>query len=265
MMFLWAIIVPSLTRHTREGHIKITKMRERNVNNAPAIQFFRFYTCCLYRDTLNQPRPFAKVRIMQPNAKQHPSRMVAIVGALGAGKDDLAQYLRERYGVVVVEVGDFARQLAEEADKAEPATYDSSAQQLAEHGPEYVIYRLVDEIRQNDEWQGTPLVITGVQTPAETAVLQEQFGDDLLVAYVKVGSQAARFNRVQQRGRPTEPEDFEEFVEQDESLKDDFALPHTQDKADVILWNSDSLDVFFGQIETQIVPHLMRYPYNPAA
>lgn len=197
---------------------------------------------------------------MRANAEQNGSRIVVIVGALGAGKDDLVHYLTERHDVVVVEVGDFARQLTEEADREEPRTNDSSAKQLAEHGSEYVIYRLVDEISQNEAWQGMPLVITGIQTPAETAVLQEQFGDDLLVAYVKAGSQAARFNRVQERDRPTEPEDFQEFVAQDESLKDEFALPHTQDKADVILWNSGSLDAFFGQIESQVVPHLLRYP-----
>lgn len=197
---------------------------------------------------------------MQPNAKQNPSQIVAIVGAPGAGKEDLAHYLTERYDVVVVEVGDFARQLAANAGEAASATYDSSAEQLGEHGPEYVIYRLVDEIRENDEWRGVPLVITGVRTPAETAVLQEQFGDELLVVYLEVGSQADRFDRLQQRNRPTDPNDFQEFVAQDEALKDEFALPQTQDKADVILSNSGTLDAFFGDIETKIVPHLMRYP-----
>ncbi len=195
---------------------------------------------------------------MEQNVKPNPSRLVAVVGPLGAGVEDLARYLADRHKAVVVEVGDFARQLVEEADKAERATYDSSSEQLASHGPEYVLSRLVEEIRHNDEWQGAPLVITGVQTPAETAVLQEQFGDDLLVAYVKVGSQAARFDRVQQRGRPTEPEDFQEFVEQDEALKEETALPQTQAKADVILWNSDSLAAFHEQIETHLVPHLSR-------
>ena len=195
---------------------------------------------------------------MEQNVKANSPRLVAVVGPLGAGIDDLARYLADRHEAVVVEVGDFARQLVEEAEKAEPVPYDSSAEQLAQHGPEHVISRLVEEIHHNEAWQGVPLVITGVQTPAETAVLQEQFGDDLLVAYVKVGSQAARFDRVQQRGRATDPDDFQEFVEQDESLKEVTALPQTEAKADVILWNSDSLAAFHDQIETHLVPHLSR-------
>lgn len=195
---------------------------------------------------------------MEPNVKTNPSRLVAVVGALGAGIEDLARYLAEQHEAVIVEVGGFARQLVEEMERAEPAPYDSSAEQLAQHGPEHVISRLVEEIRHNDEWQGAPLVITGVQSPAETAVLQEQFGDDLLVVYIRVGSQSARFNRIQQRGRPTDPTDFQEFVEQDQSLKEESALPQTQAKADVILWNSDSLAAFHEQIETHLVPHLRR-------
>lgn len=222
------------------------------------MHFFRFYTWGLYRDILSQQRPFVKVRVMEPNVKTNPSRLVAVVGPLGAGIEDLARYLADRHDAVVVEVGDFARQLVEEAAKAGPVAYDSSAEQLAQHGPEHVISRLVEEIRHNEAWQAAPLVIIGVQTPAETAVLQEQFGDDVLVVYLKVGNQAARFNRVQQRGRPTDPADFQEFVEQDEALKAESALPQTQAKADVILWNSDSLAAFHEQIEAHLVPHLRR-------
>lgn len=222
------------------------------------MHFFRFYTWGLYRDILSQQRPFVKVCGMEPNVKTNPSRLVAVVGLLGAGIEDLAHYLADRHDAVVVEVGGFARQLVEEMERAEPTSYDSSAEQLAQHGPEHVISRLVEEIRHNEEWQDAPLVITGVQTPAETAVLQEQFGHDLLVVYVRVGSQAARFNRVQQRGRPTDPEDFQEFVEQDQSLKEESVLPQTQAKADVILWNCDSLAAFHEQIEAHLVPHLRR-------
>lgn len=193
---------------------------------------------------------------MQVQANQSPSKIVAVVGALAAGKDALADYLQQRYAVVAVEVGEFARQLAEEADKDDAKPYDATAQKLAEHGPEYVIARLVEEMSQNDEWQSKPLIITGVRTPAEAKALKEQFGSNLLLSYIRVGDQAARFDRVQQRDLTTDPDDFEEFVQQDESLKADFALENTVELADVILWNNGSLDEFHRQIEAEIVPHI---------
>ena len=193
---------------------------------------------------------------MELKAKQHPSKIVAVVGALAAGKDALADYLLQQHSVVVVEVGAFARQLAEEADKADPQLYDVSAKKMAEHGSEYVISRLVEEISQNEEWQTAPLVITGVRTPAEAIALKEQFGSDLLLTYVRVGDQAARYDRVQQRDLTSDPDDFQEFVEQDESLKAEFSLDNTAELADVVLWNSGSLDEFHSQIETKIVPHI---------
>jgi dephospho-CoA kinase len=194
---------------------------------------------------------------MQIQAKQYPSKIVAVVGALAAGKDALADYLQRQYGVVAVEVGEFARQLAEEANKEDAQQYDATAQQMAEHGPEYVITRLVEEISQNEEWQSKPIIITGVHTPAEAKALKEQFGSNLLLSYIKVGDQSARFARVHQRHLTTDPDDFQEFVQQDESLKADFALENTIELADVVLWNNGSLDEFYTQIEAEIVPHIL--------
>lgn len=193
---------------------------------------------------------------MQIQAKQYP-KIVAVVGALAAGKDALADYLQRRYAVVAVEVGEFARQMAEEADKEDAKPYDATAQQMAEHGPEHVITRLVEEISQNEEWQSKPLIITGVRTPAEAKALKEQFGSNLLLSYIRGGDQAARFDRVQQRHLTSDPGDFQEFVEQDESLKVDFSLENTAELADVVLWNNGSLDEFYRQIEAEIVPHIL--------
>jgi len=190
-------------------------------------------------------------------AKQHPSKIVVVIGALAAGKDVFAHYLQQRHSVVVVEVGAFARRLAKEANKTGPQLYDASAKKMAKHGPEHVISRLVAEIRQNDEWQAVPLVITGVRTPAEAITLKEQFGSDLILAYIRVGDQSARYDRVQQRDHLTYPDDFQEFVQQDESLKADFALDNTAELADVVLWNNGSLDEFYRQIEAEIVPHIL--------
>lgn len=55
-------------------------------------------------------------------------RVVAAIGTLAAGKDVLADYLAQRYQVMAIEVGAFARQLAKEANEDGPhLRYDISA------------------------------------------------------------------------------------------------------------------------------------------
>ena len=193
---------------------------------------------------------------MQLKAKQQPPKIIVIVGALAAGKDVLAHYLRQRHAAVVVEVGAFARQLAEEADKGELKLYNASATKMAKHGPEYVLTCLAEAIRQNEAWQTAPLVIMGVRTPAEAVALKEQFGSNLLLTSIKVGDPAARYDRIRQRDRTSDPVDFQEFIQKDETLKAEFLLDNTAELADVVLWNKGSLPEFYDQIEARIVPYI---------
>jgi dephospho-CoA kinase len=188
--------------------------------------------------------------------KQIKPRVVAVVGAKGAGKDELADYLVQEYGVLAVEVGEFARKLARDANKDEPLCYDVSAKNLAEYGPEHVMQQLVAEILESEQRAPQALIIMGVRTPAEAAVLKDNFGSDLLLVYIKVGDQATRYERVQKRDFATDSGDFEKFVQEDEQLKSDYSMATTAALADIILWNQGSLPAYHQQIKTHIVSHL---------
>lgn len=192
---------------------------------------------------------------MKPQKEVHYSpKIVAAIGATASGKDVLADYLVVQYDVVAVEVGAFARRLAKGKDSH--VRDDASLRELADYEPEYVIYRLVAEIRDNDDPPASALVITGVRTPAEAAELKAQFGSDLLLAFVKVGDPKIRYERTKKRNFATDPDDFHSFKQQDEQLKKAYVLEETAVFADTILWNNGSLEAFCQQIETQIVPHL---------
>ncbi len=189
----------------------------------------------------------------QKEEKHYKPRIVVAIGAKAAGKDELADYLVQQYDVLAVEVGAFARKLVEESDPH--LRYDVSSRNLANYGSEYVIFRLVAEILAHDG-QKNALVITGVRTPAEAAVLKTHFGSDLLIAFVKVGDAQMRYERTKNRNFSTDPDDFQTFKLQDEWLKEAFVLEETAVIADTILWNNGSLASFCQQIEDEIVPHL---------
>lgn len=193
----------------------------------------------------------------QPNIRP---RVTAVVGAKAAGKDELAHYLVQHHGALALEVGAFARKLAEEAEANEPhLQYDAAAKNLADFGAEYVIVRLVAEITERPAdraQQPKALVIMGVRTPAEAAVLKAYFGFDLLLVYVKGGSEETRYDRVQRRSLPTDPRDLQDFKQHDAQLKAEYRLTETAELADITLWNNGSLAAYHQQIETYIVPHL---------
>jgi dephospho-CoA kinase len=195
---------------------------------------------------------------MEQETKQNKQpRVVAIIGTMAAGKDVLTDYLVQQYQVMAVEIGAFARQLAKEADENGPhLRYDVSVKSLAEQEPEYIIRQLVAEMLETGERPTNTLVITGIRTPAEAAVLKEHFGSDLLLACVRVGDQNVRYERVQARDFATDPDDFHAFAEQDEQMKAENAMAETSALADVTLWNDGSLETYQQQIETYIVPHL---------
>ena len=190
----------------------------------------------------------------QPKLKP---RIVAVIGPKAAGKDELARYLREQYNVLAIEVGNFARELAGESNENQAhLQYDTVVQKLAECGTEYIITRLVMEIVKSGEWWANALVVTGVRTPAEAMALKAHFGPDMLLIYVRVGNLETRYQRVKERDFPTDPDDFQTFAVQDETLKEEYSLAQTAELADATLWNNDSLDNFYQQIEERLVRHL---------
>jgi dephospho-CoA kinase len=184
--------------------------------------------------------------------------VIAVVGAIASGKNVLADYLVQRHKAMAIEVGTFARWLCRLADNDDlEAQSDVFGRELVGYGSEHIIQRLVSEIIKSDERPDT-LVITGVRTPAEAAFLKAHFGSDLLLVYVKVGDQRVRYERAQKRHFATDPEDFPSFVKQDEQMKAENALEATVDWADVTLWNAGTLGAYHRQIETYIVPYLLK-------
>lgn len=183
-------------------------------------------------------------------------RLVAVSGSIAAGKDEFAKYLVDRQGAASIEVGTFARHLAEEINSEESRLYDRWVKNLGEYDSAYILQRLVDEIIEGEGQTTEMLVISGVRTPAEAAFLKAHFGSDLLLVFVKVGDIKLRYERLRKRSFASDPDDFQLFVELDTQMKADNALEETARWADIILWNDGSLESYHRKIETEVLPYL---------
>lgn len=170
--------------------------------------------------------------------------IVAVVGRNNLGKQVLPNYLRDHYpSITAIEMGAFARQLAEEAKKNSTQPYDTSGQNLARHGAEHFIPQLIQAISQSAEWRNTPLIIIGIQTPAEAAMLKAYLGSRLLLASIETHDQETPQSPAPAKRMQVESKDA--------------AQPKTAEFADVILGNGGSLENFYRQIEAKVVPHLL--------
>lgn len=183
--------------------------------------------------------PLKETKLGNWNTAAPAAPIVAVVGALNLGNQVLPYYLRQQHPkIVTIEIGPFARQLAEDAEKDTPKKYDLSARKLAEHGADHVISQLIQAISQSDACQDAPLIITGIQTPAEAATLKDYFGPRLMLAYVEI---------------PQSPtvEQPPDAIQSPEDVRLNIA-----EWADVILWNDGALEHFYRQIDAKIVPHI---------
>lgn len=180
--------------------------------------------------------------------------ITAVIGTTAAGKDELAGYLARQYGAAVIDLGPYARELARQAeDDQAHIYYDVSARNLAGYGPEFVLQQLAQEIKED---ACGPVVITGVRTLAEIAVLKANFGSELLLVCVKVGDSHTRFERVRERNLPSDPDTYREFIRLEAREESVYLLSEAAGLADLTLRNNESLESYYRQIEASIVPRV---------
>jgi len=79
-------------------------------------------------------------------------KVIAAVGRNASGKDELADYLHRRCAVPVLVSGDVARNMAEErgVEPTRANLHRLSRQAIAEHGPDFFMQSLIDEIIENN-------------------------------------------------------------------------------------------------------------------
>lgn len=183
-------------------------------------------------------------------------QIIGLVGENGSGKNEVAEYLKERCNSVVVNTGDMVRQIANEKD-LEPTRrnlHEISKQELNQHGKDCFARRAMEQVESADS---DVITITGLRTPEDVIALREQYQDDFLLVRVDVSLPFARFERVAERDKERDPTEFKDFLKQDEWEKKLFNLERTLQKADLTISNDGKLEALREEIEEKLIdPHL---------
>jgi len=183
-------------------------------------------------------------------------KVIGVVGLNGSGKDELVDYLHQRYGVPVLSAGDIARDIAAEEGvyPTRANLHDISQGYIAQYGKDYFMKRLIERIEKKP-WKAVG--ITGIRTPADVRTLQDYFGEDFFLVHVEVSDPRIRYERTKQRGEARDPRTYEEFLQQDKTEEEIFQISEAIQYADITINNNGSLEAFHRKIKESVVQEIL--------
>lgn len=183
-------------------------------------------------------------------------KVIGVVGLNGSGKDELVDYLHQRCGVPMLSAGDIVREIAREESMARTRAnlHEISQEYMAQYGKGYFMKRLIEKIEER-EWEA--IAIPGIRTPADVETLRAHFGEDLVVVHVEVTDPFVRYQRVKRRGKPRDPETYEDFLRQDATEEEMFHVSETIQHADMTINNDSTLEAFHRRIKESLVQEML--------
>ena len=173
-------------------------------------------------------------------------QVIGVVAPTGCGKDELGDYLKDKYGMAVFSIGRLVREIAEKRGLRpnRENLHKVSARIIEEDGSDFLARTVIEAI---DRSGCEKAVIVGVRTPEDVRKFRERYPEFLLVD-VTIGDQRARFVRIGERGAERDPAGFAEFLEEDMAEEELFHIGETASMADVTIRNIGTS----AQLETEI-------------
>ena len=167
--------------------------------------------------------------------------VVGVVGFNGSGKDEVVNYLHQKYEVPLISVGDIVREIAEEEGKG--ATRDNldeiTRRYFAQYGQGYFLKLVIDKIRRN-KWDSAG--ISGIRSPEDVRALKKAFKDDFILVHIFVTDPRVRYQRMQTRGSQRDLITYADFLRQDQVSLDLFRIHEVIDMSDISIANDGTLD-----------------------
>lgn len=173
-------------------------------------------------------------------------RVIGTVGLAGSGKGEAATVARS-LGIPVVTMGDVVREACRERG-LDPATHHGAIATALreEEGPGAVAERTLPRIRAALEENDTVLV-DGIRSDIEVDRFEAAFGKDFVLVSVEAPREL-RAERLSSRGRDAAEGDGGESLRSRDERELGFGMGRAMDRADIVIENVDSLEVFHDRI-----------------
>lgn len=185
-------------------------------------------------------------------------QVIGVTGRSGCGKNALAQYLKQNYGLEAFSIGALVRDIAKEREI--PPTrrnlHQISTEIMRDKGSEFFGRAVVEAIERSG---CESAVVADIRTPADVRVLRDRF-DRFLLVRVKIGDQRARFARISERGAERDPDSFADFLEQDMAEESLFHIGETVELADVTIRNMGTSSELEDEIDLRIAARVGLVP-----
>jgi dephospho-CoA kinase len=161
--------------------------------------------------------------------------LVLIAGMPGAGKSIVSRAARD-LGLPVYNMGDVIRsETLKIYGEITPEYMRETSRIVREkYGEDYVARKTIERIRE----RSGVIVIDGVRSLVEVEVFRE-FGDTVILAIH--ASPRTRFERIRRRGRPGDPDKWEDFVKRD-MTELSFGLGNVIALADYMIVNEGTIE-----------------------
>lgn len=176
--------------------------------------------------------------------------VIGLTGPIGSGKSVVSDYLEESHGFEEVVMGDIVRELArgESLEPTRENLHKVQGKYRDSEGLTFFAEKVVERIRSSSE---NKFVVNGIRRPEDVTPLEQGFSQYFTLILV-IADPAIRFSRLKKRGRPGDPETFEEFKKQDRREIEKFNMEKTFEKVDYTLENNGTLEELRRRVDKLI-------------
>jgi len=169
-------------------------------------------------------------------------QIIGITGLIGAGKDEVANYMAKKYGYVILNMGDMFREIAEK--EGLELTRDTFQNLRIKYGNFFIAEEVVKGVKQGKHKK---IIIAGIRRSEDVTIPKQAFPDMKLI--VVEADKKVRFERLKDRARENDPETFEEFERQMKREYDIYDFDKTFSMADFVIENNGSFEELFKKTE----------------
>ena len=177
--------------------------------------------------------------------------VIGLTGTMGAGKDVVRDYLKQKYNCFYVKMSDvLMNELERKKYGLDRKLLQDSGDDMRKKYGGYVLAKVsIDYLPRDREL----IVVDGIRNPGEIAYLKKTFGR-LFVLIAIDSPPEMRFERLVKRGRPGDPNTLEEFQELDNRDQGTGQPDYGQqtrrciEQADFLITNDGTFDDFQKKI-----------------